>query len=81
MGRSSARKLLEGVAQGHRRELEGGAKVGGEVEVEWGFADGKIVGTTGFGVAIGVQDPSPGGAIMLNGGYACTFRTKGPECL
>jgi hypothetical protein len=57
--------------------IEGGAKVGVEVEVEWGFVDGKIEPKPGFGVAVGVQDPSPGGAVMLNGGYAFTLGPKG----
>ena len=41
------------------------------------FADGTLIGEPSFGVGVGVQDPSPGGAIMLNGGYAFTFTNDG----
>ena len=49
----------------------GGAKFGGEIELEWGFADGTLVGEPSIGFAGGVT--TPGGGVVINGGYAFTF--------
>lgn len=58
---------------------EAGAGLGVEVEIEWGFADGVLYPWPSFGFALGAQDPQPGGAVMLSGGYAFTINEKGTQ--
>lgn len=59
---------------------EGGAKIGVEIEVEWSVG-ANMTAMPSIGLGVGVQDPSPGGAVMLSGGCGCTFTGKSFDCL
>ncbi len=56
---------------------EGGAGVGFEFELEWGFANGTLVGVPQISAAVGYQDIDPGAAVLGNLGYAVTYGRNG----